>query len=111
MISPEGGITGEEPDFFTHKWPDNTVIEIYVVGQDELSSPLKDGDTVMFSYTSDELNRLGSGNVNTGASRVMHELEVGNETLEQILEGGNRPLEDELDLLPPLFPIPEPRPN
>ncbi len=111
MINPEVDITGEEPDFFSHPGPDNTVIEIYVVRQDELSSPLKDGDTVMFSYTSDELNRLGSGNVNMGASRVIHELEVGNETMEQILEGGNRPLEDELDLLPPLFPVPEPRLN
>lgn len=99
-----------EPDF-SHEGPDNSMIDIYIIGEEQAFPPTKEGNRVVLLYTSDELARLGTGDPEWGASRVVHEILVGSKTIDEMLAGGARPLQDEIDILPAVFPLAIPRPH
>ncbi len=58
-----------------------------------------------FIYDEAEITRLGNGDIVEGFKRLQQEVLQGGRSIEEIRESGVRPLQDELDLLPPPFGI------
>ncbi len=97
-----------EPDYSAER-PSRTRVRVVLYFDDE-PPPFNEGAVNLY-YDASELERLGGGDFDEGLGRLTSEVEFGGRTADEIEADPNRPLQDELDLLPPPFQIPEPRPN
>ncbi|MEK9176554.1 MAG: hypothetical protein AAB520_03870 [Patescibacteria group bacterium] len=109
MSKNERGISSGGPDSSAEK-PPRTRVRVVLYSDDE--PPPFNEDAVNLYYDASELERLGGGDFDEGLKRLKTEVEFGGRTADEIeADPDNRPLQDELDLLPPPFQVPEPRPN